>query len=114
MAILTLPVVAISEGGRLTETPTVDKVSFGDGYVQRSEQGLNHIRIKRSVPWRAITTAERDTLTNFLRARGGTEAFLWTLPEEAVARRWVCEKWSSTRQAGDIWNMDAEFVEDYG
>ena len=114
MAIHTLPAIPISEGGRLSEDPQVDKVRFGDGYELRSKQGLNHIRLKRSVPWRSISAAQRNTLRNFFRARAGTEPFNWTLPEETTPRQWVCAKWSSTRQPGDLWHVDADFEEHYG
>jgi phage-related protein len=76
-----------------SSTLRVREAIFGDGYSQRVGDGLNVEGEEWSLSFRLLVS-QADTVEAFLRARGGTEAFLWTPPREATAKRWVCSQWS--------------------
>lgn len=66
---------------------------FGDGYTQRSGDGLNTMREMRAVSWSALTSAQADEIENFMRTRTGTDdAFDWTPTGELASRVFVCLK----------------------
>lgn len=71
----------------------VREAKFGDGYSQRIADGLNTEGEEWSLSFRLLVS-QADTVEAFMRARAGVEAFLWTPPREAVAKRWICTQWS--------------------
>lgn len=74
--------------------PKVLKAQFGDGYEQRVGDGINTLRRTWNVQFNLRLVAEIDEIENFLRARGGSEAFDW-IPPRGAAGKWVCEQWSA-------------------
>jgi phage-related protein len=77
-------------------TPATLMTGFGDGYIQRVADGINHLRDNLDATWENLTTEEANTLETFLRARGAHEAFEWTPPREAVAKVWICQSYTRT------------------
>jgi phage-related protein len=71
----------------------VREAKFGDGYSQRIAAGLNVEGEEWTLQF-VLLVSQADTVEAFMRARGGVEAFLWTPPREATAKRWVCAQWS--------------------
>ena len=71
-----------------TVTPRMNTASFGDGYVQRVADGINH----KPREW-ALTfvrpKAEIDAIESFLDANADT-AFDWTDPD-GFTGRWIFE-----------------------
>ncbi|MTD98797.1 phage tail protein [Paracoccus sp. YIM 132242] len=87
------------------------KASFGDGYVQASPAGLNHIRCVISFRWDYLTLNEARTIEGFLIAQGGYVPFYYTLNGEATPRKWTCAEWSLTE--GYPCRFTATFKEDF-
>lgn len=110
---LTLPAITPSFSPSLDETPNVQVVSFDDGYEQRIGVAINPIKGTVSIPWRAQSQVNKDTLINFFRARKGTEWFWWTVPGETVPRKFVASKWSFQRtpDAKGHYDVSADFRE---
>lgn len=65
--------------------------SFGDGYEQRSPDGLNHQRLRLNVVFQNRRSATVATIVAFLKAQGTAVAFLWTAPApyNDAERQWV-------------------------
>ncbi len=84
---------AESEGTQLEEEPNVSLIQFGDGYEQRSPQGLNHSPRRYAMQFRAVGTTEGDTIVAFFRTHGGWKTFDWTPPRETLSAVWKCPKW---------------------
>lgn len=59
-----------------TELATV--IQFGDGFEQRAPIGLNAKRLSFELVWNQVTSAKAADVLAFFKARGATEAFLWT------------------------------------
>lgn len=94
-----------------TTKPRVRTLQQGDGYSQRSKDGLNNLDNTISVPWDNLTKAAYDALIAFFDARGGAEAFLWTEPGEATPRKWVCTQWPRTHKPAARYALTAQFQE---
>lgn len=68
---------------KITATPRVRTCGFGDGYVQRSADGLNAEPVTCELGWSALLPADSATIAAFFSARGGHEAFYYTAPGDA-------------------------------
>jgi phage-related protein len=62
---------------------------FGDGYVQRSANGLNSRKDKWSLVFDAVNNTRADTLETFVNDQGCVTPFLWTPPLEATQKQWI-------------------------
>jgi phage-related protein len=88
------------------------KVSFGDGYEQRSVDGLNAQKITLSLSWGSITKAQRDEFKAFLDDKMGSEAFYYTLPDEVTPRKFVCSSpYKDTYSNSNSYNFSCTFEE---
>ena len=87
---------------------------MGDGYEQPVAEGVNNRRITWRAVWRRLSEADRNSLITFLRARNGTEGFLWTQPGDASPLKWTCRSWSpGKRERNGRHDVTATFVQDF-
>jgi phage-related protein len=89
------------------------KAEFGDGYVQTTASGLNHIRDEFSLTWEVLTASQADYVDTFLREQGGHTPFYWTAPGEATRQKWTCEEWSITHIQAGFRRITATFVQSF-
>lgn len=97
-------------GTDVTETPRLISPSFGDGYKQDTPDGLNNAPCALSLTWENLTQAQCTQLTGFFRSHVG-QAFLWTLPDETTARKWVTGPWKRAWVAGAVYTLSVSFAE---
>lgn len=103
---------APSVGSSKKRTPRILVAAFGDGFSQRAGDGVNPSSRSYSLTWTNMTTADADLIDDFLDARQGFEAFLWTPPRESADRKLVCKEWSRTYGDGlGSDSLTATFVE---
>lgn len=114
MALATFPAYPTSAGSGATSRARVLEKKFGDGYAQRAADGLNTVSLIYRAVFRRRPQADVDAMDAFLTARAGHTPFLFTIPGEAAARRWVCKEWRKTRDTPTLWSLNATFVEDFG
>lgn len=69
----------------IDETPRVRETVFGDGYSQRSADGLRPILQSWSVKFGGLTKTVKDEIVNFFRAMNGQTSFLFAMPDGAWA-----------------------------
>lgn len=77
----------------MQQEPRVARTKFGDGYEQRSPDGINNSPAKWAMQFRACGKLEGDAIIAFFRQHAGYLAFDWTPPRETVAGRWTCPSW---------------------
>lgn len=94
-------------GPQLTVAPTVSITKFGDGYEQRTAQGLNRAPESWGVSFTDKASATADIL-NFLKQRSGIEAFNWTTPA-GLTGVFVCDTWSAASLGQGIMTVSATF-----
>jgi len=98
------PTVAGSSGDA---TLLVNKAQFGDGYAQRSPDGLNNRSSSYSLTF-VGDAAKISAIMAFLDARAGGEAFYWT-PLLRAQSLFTCEKYTEPTKDGDVYTMTAQF-----
>lgn len=74
------------------DTPRVLRSDFGDGYSQRARDGINFSRRTVTLQWDALAATDADVIEAFFAARGGTDAFYYTLPLESTPYLWTAGK----------------------
>ena len=72
-------------GAQADSVPRVRKAQFGEGYTQRSGDGLNPVLRRWALQFSNLTKVDADGLESFLRARAGVEAFEFVTPDTAWA-----------------------------
>lgn len=65
------------------ENPRIRSAQFGDGYEQRSADGIRSILQKWSVKLSARTSADKEQIVQFFRAHGGVTTFEFLVPDSA-------------------------------
>ena len=91
----TFPSINPTYGAQKTSQPKVRQVQFGDGYVQRLTFGLNQDLKTWNLTFE-VSETDADTIETFLEARGGSEYFTWSPPDETTSYKWICLNWSKT------------------
>lgn len=97
-------------------TFAVDKIQFGDGYVQRAPSGINNALRKWSVSFTDKPKAEADAMVAYWKARMGSQSFSWRPTGETTDVRVVCESWSKPIQnrylnGAFVYSVSATFQE---
>ena len=89
------PSINPTYGAQKTSQPKIRQVQMGDGYVQRLTFGLNQDLKTWNLTFE-VSETDADTIETFLEARGGSEHFTWTPPDETTSYKWICLNWSKT------------------
>jgi phage-related protein len=93
------------------EAPRIRTAKFGDGYEQRTADGLNTRPRTLTLDWPNLGLSDKDTLLNFLRARNGIQAFWWLPPGETQTLKIKAPSWSVSRTSGPYWSVSVNFEE---
>ena len=64
--------------------------SFGDGYEQSAEDGLNTALEQWTLIWNGLKPSEFQEIRTFLNGKKGVTPFYWTPPDEAQQRLVKC------------------------
>lgn len=68
--------------------PRIIRTQFGDGYSQRTEDGLNPVVGQYRLYWELLTPDQYREIVDFLREHVA-EAFLWAIPGQDVPLVWT-------------------------
>ena len=91
----------------------INKASFGDGYIQRSGSGINTLEEDVTLNWSFLTETEVNDIKAFFDARGGYEAFNYTMPGESTPTKFICERYRKRYAAGDNYDFIAQLERVY-
>ena len=69
---------APSWNSKIQRKPKVLVADFGDGYTQRTANGINHNKEEWNLSFTKRKDTEADAIEAFLETQGGSTAFLWT------------------------------------
>ena len=106
------PAITPSYGAQEASSPAIKSVQFGDGYEQRLVYGINQDPKLWQLVWRNIPKTDADTISTFLEARKGQEAFTWTPPDGPsgdLSKRWICDAWAKTMTYSGRYSISASF-----
>lgn len=99
-----------SYNAQMDEEPRVLSSTFGDGYEQRTGDGINNNLAKWSLRFDVRAVTEATGIRDFLRAKGGVNSFDWT-PPMGMAGKFICRKWSVNAAGPLSFNLSAVFEE---
>ena len=91
--------------------PRVRTVQFGDGYEMSVQDGLNADLRVYDLTFTNVTTAQADSINNFLTARKGVESFDWQPPTRSSSSKFVCDSWERTLVQPNIETINTTFRE---
>jgi phage-related protein len=81
---------------------------FGDGYAQRSADGINHLNKIWSLNFNTRSLSEKNGIVSFLEARYGVIAFSWIDPDGTSAL-FTCSKWNVIPAGYNTYDIAASF-----
>lgn len=101
-----------SYNGQKNISPRVNSVQFGDGYEQRSPNGINNILLKMDYVFSERSLSEATAILHFLNQRKGVEWFYFT-PERPYnqEKKFVCKEWTDTEVFYNNHSIRASFQE---
>lgn len=95
----------------VTVEPRVLSATFGEGYAQETEDGINAQVRKVSLTFADRDMAEAAAIHAFLRLHH--LAFDWTDPDGEPGR-WKCPSWKRVWRPGNLRTVTATFEEVFG
>jgi phage-related protein len=99
-------------GSNIQSEPKVRVAKFGDGYEQRSAEGISNTLIVADIIFEGKTSAEATAILHFLYTRAAVESFMWTPPAPYnTQRKFVCRRWVETFNFFDNHTIRATFEE---
>lgn len=108
----TFPDIKPTYNIKKSSKPKFRRVRFSDGYEHRITFGLaEHSNPKEFKLTFIVSETDADTIETFLDARGGTESFDYTPPEESTQMKFVCEVWDKTITFNNRATIQATFRE---
>lgn len=103
-----LPAIEPSFGTDMSMGIAVDRISYGDGYSQRANPGLNSVVQKWRLNYNAISEADATTLRDFVAGLAGVGVIEWTPFGQSVELKWTATGWTEKPSGYGI--MDCSFV----
>lgn len=100
----------ISQSSTRTRTYRINAVKYGNGYEQRSPDGINFIEDKWTINWENISSSDYSTLQTALDAAGGWDYFTWTAFGDSTSKKWVQDgPVSLTPVSGNFYSVSCPF-----
>ena len=103
------PDISPDYGASKAAQPKARIAEFGSGYSQRTVFGINQDPKVWSLSFQNRSTTVSNTIENFLNARGGSESFDWSPPDESTTYKWICRTWTKTMPYPNLFNITVEF-----
>lgn len=96
---------------------------YGDGYTQRTADGLNYLRDMVTLRWTHKSVFQWRVIRDFFKGDGtmdlppklGVRIITYTLYGEELAKRWRCtELRGPTPEHGNLYTFSVKLVEEFG
>lgn len=97
----------------VTVTPRVRVAEFGDGYNQRTGDGINTMRENVNLRWDSIRSSVADTIITFFEARAGVELFYYTIPGSVTQKKYRCVSWGRQRNEANLDTVTARLIQEF-
>lgn len=109
----TFPAIAPSQSSTYDRQFRVNAISFGDGYRQRSANGINNKPRTLNLTWDLKPAADIATIKDFIDLRGGVTVFEYTPIGEAVELQWTCGGYNETPGNALYSTITATFIQEF-
>lgn len=113
MAVTALPLqTKISQSSTKQIQTNLLVAQFGDGYTQRTPNGINYARQQWTISWENITNADLVTIeTAIASARYGSDAFTWTPFNEVSSKKFMYQTHGVTFNSGNTCSVNMELTQ---
>ena len=98
-------------GAENTRKPRILSAKFGDGYEQRSADGINADLDSWRLSFPNVKSTDADTIEAFFVTAGGVTPFTWTPPRATTSSQFLCREWKRTIVANSLDSITATFEE---
>lgn len=96
----------------IDQTPKNKYISFGDGYQQRTKDGINNNLINTNLNFENRDLSEVTAINHFLYQRQGVESFYWVpAPPFNKKKLFICKNWNSVPNFYNNYSIKAKFEE---
>jgi phage-related protein len=96
----------------ISSEPKVRSIKFGDGYEQRTPEGINNDLLSISLGFDNRKETEATEIAHFLHIRKAHEAFAFLPPKPySSMKRFVCRKWDLSVEFEGTYSLKATFEE---
>jgi phage-related protein len=96
-----------------TNAPKVWTAAYGDGYTQRTANGINNDPTTWNLTFDSLDSATATAIVNFLAATGGAASFTWTNPDGQTGL-YICPKYDRSYDDDDKNQVKATFQQVFG
>ena len=104
--------VTPDKGMSRSSTPSVHKISFGDGYEQRTPDGIQNNLLQIDLTFPTRNEDEASAILHFFHTRNATEGFVFYPPKPYnVAKVFRSPSWDSTVPFQGNFSIKAAFIE---
>lgn len=101
-----------SYNSNFDSSPKVKVIKFGDGYEQRSRDGINSVLIILDLLFDGRDINEATAIEHFLFTRESAESFLFTPPAPYIKKKkFVCRNWQNSNVFYNNFTVKAKFEE---
>lgn len=69
--------------------PRVLVAQFGDGYAQRTKDGINNLKRRVRLVWTLLPTSTANDIVDFFADKAGATQFQYAWPIGSSSRNWV-------------------------
>jgi phage-related protein len=90
-------------GSGTSAAPRVNEAVFGDGYSQRSGDGLNVVPRTYTADWPMLWAEDADAMEAFFESHTSTP-FLWA-PPDSPTRKWRAVNWKRTPNTAGVTSL---------
>ena len=105
---------SISQKSAKTTEYRITRVAFGNGYEQRSMDGLNSKRDSWTLIWENLNATDLGTLTSFFDGLGGAAYFTWTAFTDSTSKNWITTSaYTIQVLAGNLYNLNVSIQQVY-
>ena len=87
------------------------QADLGDGYTQRSGDGIQTIVESGGVTFEALDTTAANNLVAFFESLEGYQSFTWVPFRQTAAKKFICPNWSESFRGNHLTTITAEFQE---
>jgi len=104
-----------SQSSEMEAEPKIRKVQFGDGYEQRSKDGINNNPLTFHCNFMNISSRRAHDVSNFLKDLEGYKWFWWMAPEpyDDSLKKFVAGKHSIRYDAPNIRTITVDFKQSF-
>jgi len=113
MAVTALPLTTkISQSSGKTLQINMLVAQYGDGYSQRTPNGLNYAKQQWTISWENISNTDLTTIENAIaNTRYGADAFTWTPFNETTQKKFLYQGHDVVFLSGDLCTVNMNMTQ---